>query len=104
MDGFWKKTYTHIYIYKHLLVFFLRPNDSRMLVALGESYEKLSQQAEAKKVHIYPLPVINSSFCSQFQSFWLDSNLCHGFIFVKCYWRAYSVGDVEKMALLKLAK
>lgn len=27
-----------------------RPNDSRMLVALGESYEKLSQQAEAKKV------------------------------------------------------
>lgn len=29
---------------------FYRPNDSRMLVALGESYEKLSQQAEAKKV------------------------------------------------------
>lgn len=29
---------------------FHRPNDSRMLVALGESYEKLSQQAEAKKV------------------------------------------------------
>lgn len=27
-----------------------RPNDSRMLVALGESYEKLSQQVEAKKV------------------------------------------------------
>ncbi|KAG7256030.1 hypothetical protein CRUP_002611, partial [Coryphaenoides rupestris] len=27
----------------------LRPNDSRMLVALGESYEKLSQQVEAKK-------------------------------------------------------
>lgn len=23
---------------------------------------------------------------------------------VQCYWRAYSVGDVEKMALLKLAK
>lgn len=103
MDGFWKKTYTHIYI-NTCWFFFLRPNDSRMLVALGESYEKLSQQAEAKKVHIYPLPVINSSFCSQFQSFWLDSNLCHGFIFVKCYWRAYSVGDVEKMALLKLAK
>uniref|UniRef100_A0A9J7XWX0 CDC23 (cell division cycle 23, yeast, homolog) n=1 Tax=Cyprinus carpio carpio TaxID=630221 RepID=A0A9J7XWX0_CYPCA len=47
-----------------------RPNDSRMLVALGECYEKLSQQVEAKK----------------------------------CYWRAYSVGDVERMALLKLAK
>lgn len=27
-----------------------RPNDSRMLVALGECYEKLSQQIEAKKV------------------------------------------------------
>lgn len=25
-------------------------------------------------------------------------------VFVQCYWRAYSVGDVEKMALLKLAK
>lgn len=30
-----------------------RPNDSRMLVALGESYEKLSQQVEAKKVSIW---------------------------------------------------
>lgn len=29
-----------------------RPNDSRMLVALGESYEKLSQQPEAKKVGV----------------------------------------------------
>lgn len=29
---------------------FYRPNDSRMLVALGESYEKLAQQVEAKKV------------------------------------------------------
>ena len=31
-----------------------RPNDSRMLVALGESYEKLSQQVEAKKVSDVP--------------------------------------------------
>lgn len=23
---------------------------------------------------------------------------------LQCYWRAYSVGDVERMALLKLAK
>lgn len=30
--------------------YFCRPNDSRMLVALGESYEKLAQQVEAKKV------------------------------------------------------
>lgn len=32
------------------VMYFSRPNDSRMLVALGESYEKLSQQVEAKKV------------------------------------------------------
>lgn len=32
-----------------------RPNDSRMLVALGESYEKLTQQLEAKKVRTLQL-------------------------------------------------
>lgn len=32
------------------MIYICRPNDSRMLVALGESYEKLSQQVEAKKV------------------------------------------------------
>ena len=47
-----------------------RPNDSRMLVALGESYEKLEKIQESKK----------------------------------CYWRAYSVGDIEGTALAKLAK
>lgn len=31
-------------------LFFYRPNDSRMLVALGECYEKLNQLVEAKKV------------------------------------------------------
>lgn len=31
-------------------LYIFRPNDSRMLVALGESYEKLAQQVEAKKV------------------------------------------------------
>ena len=41
-----------------------------MLVALGESYEKLEKIPEAKK----------------------------------CYWRAYSVGDIEGTALIKLAK
>ena len=41
-----------------------------MLVALGESYEKLEKTQEAKK----------------------------------CYWRAYSVGDIEGTALIKLAK
>ena len=29
---------------------FCRPNDSRMLVALGESYEKLNSMQQAKKV------------------------------------------------------
>lgn len=39
-----------------LLLFSLRPNDSRMLVALGECYEKLNQLVEAKKVsEIEPL-------------------------------------------------
>lgn len=33
--------------------FVFRPNDSRMLVALGECYEKLTQQVEAKKVTAY---------------------------------------------------
>ena len=41
-----------------------------MLVALGESYEKLEKIQESKK----------------------------------CYWRAYSVGDIEGTALAKLAK
>lgn len=35
-----------------VILFLSRPNDSRMLVALGESYEKLSQQGEAKKVGV----------------------------------------------------
>lgn len=37
----------------HLCCVCIRPNDSRMLVALGECYEKLSQQVEAKKVNSY---------------------------------------------------
>lgn len=36
--------------YFNAAMHFCRPNDSRMLVALGESYEKLAQQVEAKKV------------------------------------------------------
>lgn len=46
------------------------PNDSRMLVALGEAFEKLDKIPNA----------------------------------LKCYHRAYSVGDIEGMAILKLAK
>lgn len=38
------------YLIWHTVIYLCRPNDSRMLVALGESYEKLSQQVEAKKV------------------------------------------------------
>lgn len=47
-----------------------RPNDSRMAMALGESYEKLERLQEAKK----------------------------------CFWKAHVVGDMEGMALIKLAK
>lgn len=44
---------------------FCRPNDSRMLVALGESYEKLSQQVEAKKVRMLQVSVV-PGLCSKF--------------------------------------
>lgn len=47
----------------------LRPHDSRMLVALGETYEKLEKTSNA----------------------------------LKCYQKAYNVGDIEGMAILKLA-
>lgn len=40
-------------LYLIVLIYISRPNDSRMLVALGESYEKLSQQGEAKKVGVF---------------------------------------------------
>lgn len=52
------------------MIFWHRPNDSRMVVALGETYEKLERLQEAKK----------------------------------CFWKAHSIGDVEGMALIKLAK
>lgn len=41
---FWRK------FSKVCFVFGFRPNDSRMLVALGESYEKLNSMQQAKKV------------------------------------------------------
>jgi len=47
-----------------------RPNDSRMVVALGEAYDRLDRLQEAKK----------------------------------CFWKAHSLGDVEGLALVKLAK
>lgn len=47
----------------------LRPYDSRMLVALGETYEKLDKSENA----------------------------------IKCYWKACSVGDIEGIAMYKLA-
>lgn len=46
----------------------LRPYDSRMLVALGDTYENLNQYANA----------------------------------LKCYQRAYNVGDIEGITLLRL--
>lgn len=48
----------------------LKPDDSRMLVALGEAYEKMDKIPNA----------------------------------LKCYYKAHSTGDIEGMALFKLAK
>jgi anaphase-promoting complex subunit 8 len=48
----------------------LRPNDSRMLIALGEANEKVNKLMDA----------------------------------LKCYYKARNVGDIERTALLKLAK
>lgn len=48
----------------------LKPDDSRMLVSLGEAYEKMDKIANA----------------------------------LKCYYKAHSTGDIEGMALFKLAK
>lgn len=63
-----KMPYYCLYYYKQAQQ--LRPNDSRMLIALGETYEKLEKIQEA----------------------------------LKCYYKARSVGDIEGIALLRLAK
>ena len=57
-------------IERHHRTYCFRPNDSRMVVALGETYEKLERLQEAKK----------------------------------CFWKAHSLGDIEGMALIKLAR
>ena len=70
------QTYEILKMHHYCLYYFkqaqeLRPSDSRMLVALGESYEKLDKVQEA----------------------------------MKCFWKAYCVGDIEGgIALLRLAK
>ena len=49
-------------IYVHFVITLpFRPNDSRMWVALGESYEKLKRSQEAKKVGT--IDVFKVSFC-----------------------------------------
>lgn len=55
-----------LYYYKQAQL--LRPHDSRMVLALGEAYEKHDKIQDA----------------------------------LKCYYKAYNVGDIEGMALLKL--
>jgi anaphase-promoting complex subunit 8 len=57
-----------LYYYKQ--AHHLRPNDSRLLTALGEAYEKLDRIKNA----------------------------------AKCYERARQLGDIEGLAILKLAK
>lgn len=56
-----------LYYYKQAQL--LRPHDSRMVLALGEAYEKQEKIQDA----------------------------------VKCYYKACNVGDIEGMALIKLA-
>lgn len=56
-----------LYYYKQAQL--LRPHDSRMVLALGEAYEKQDKIQDA----------------------------------LKCYYKACNVGDIEGMALLKLA-
>ena len=62
-----KMPFYAIYYYKQAQL--LRPHDSRMVLALGEAYEKQDKIQDA----------------------------------LKCYYKACSVGDIEGMALLKLA-
>lgn len=56
-----------LYYYKQAQL--LRPHDSRMVLALGEAYEKQDKIQDA----------------------------------LKCYYKACNVGDIEGMALIKLA-
>ena len=57
-------------LYYYRMAQSLKPDDSRMLVALGDAYDKLERLHDAKK----------------------------------CYWKAHCVGDLECIALLRLAK
>lgn len=62
-----KMPFYGLYYYKQAQV--LRPHDSRMILALGEAYEKQDKIQDA----------------------------------LKCYYKACNVGDIEGMALFKLA-
>lgn len=62
-----KMPFYALYYYKQAQL--LRPHDSRMVLALGEAYEKQDKIQDA----------------------------------LKCYYKACNVGDIEGMALLKLA-
>lgn len=62
-----KMPFYGLYYYKQAQL--LRPRDSRMVLALGEAYEKQDKIPEA----------------------------------LKCYYKACSVGDIEGMALIRLA-
>ncbi len=74
----------------------LRPNDSRMLVALGESYEKLDQM-KVQLINKYST-VQGNKECEIVQKFVSSQNA------MKCFWKAHCVGDVEGNALFQLAK
>lgn len=69
------QTYELLKMYSYCVYYYkqaqqLRPYDSRMLIALGETYEKVDK---------------------------IDNAL-------KCFYKACNVGDIEGIALIKLAK
>lgn len=66
------------YMLQYMSVYFFRPNDSRMLVALGESYEKLAQQVEAKKVRRNLCTYLYGclAYCARVCVFWPALCLC----------------------------
>jgi anaphase-promoting complex subunit 8 len=91
----------------------LRPNDSRMLVALGESYEKLNKlPVKICLMFMILIPLANARLTLDIFSY-LTSLGSQRIIFIvyfkqealKCYWKAYCVGDIEGgIALFQLAR
>ena len=82
-----------------------------MLVALGESYEKLNSMQQAKKVSSISY---NPNLARRFRILSHQMNrfkVKYGWsvssdvrLYFQCYFRAISVGDMEGIAVIKLAR